>query len=191
MAALKKGTRTSRSRLKLPKRKGRETMRTTKGKAIWIGGFLLIASAVMFMAHTGAAAGPASDRPTRDNALEAEKELGQAMRTNDADGFCRLLDPDWLVVDGNGGLNDRESVCAAIKAGTFTRKTYEPDLASARVQVYGKIATITFHLSLSGPYKGRTFSGKEVETDVLRWEGGGWKCVLTHETNVLGTLAVE
>jgi ketosteroid isomerase-like protein len=77
------------------------------------------------------------------------------------------------------------------KAGTFTRKTYEPDLADARVRVYGNIATITFHLSLSGPFEHKTFSGKEVETDVLRWEDGGWKCVLTHETNVLGTLVVE
>ena len=141
----------------------------------------------MFLAHTArAAAGP-----TKENALEAEKELAQAMRTNDADGFCRLLDPDWAVVDGIGRLNDRESVCAAIKAGTFTRKTYEPDLADARVRVYGNIATITFHLSLSGPFEHKTFSGKEVETDVLRWEDGGWKCILTHETNVLGTLVVE
>ena len=162
-------------------------MRTIIGRSKWIGGFLLIASAGTFTAYTArAAAGP-----TKENALAAEKELAQAMRTNDADEFCRLLDPDWAVVDGNGGLNDRESVCAAIKAGTFTLKTYEPDLADARVRVYGNIATITFHLSLSGPFEHKTFSGKEVETDVLRWEDGGWKCVLTHETNVLGTLVVE
>jgi len=136
-------------------------------------------------------AGQTNDGPTKENALEAEKELAQAMRTNDADGVCRLLDLDWAVVDGIGRLNDRESVCAAIKAGTFTRKTYEPDLANARVRVYGNIATITFHLSLSGPFEHKTFLGKEVETDVLRWEGGGWKCVLTHETNVQGTLVIE
>jgi hypothetical protein len=41
----------------------------------------------MFMAHTArAAAGPTNDGPTKENALEAEKELGQAMRTNDAGG---------------------------------------------------------------------------------------------------------
>jgi hypothetical protein len=71
------------------------------------------------------------------------------MRTNDADGFCRLLDPDWAIVTGIGALGDsvgvRDSVCAAIKAGTFTRKTYEPDLANARVRVYGNSATVTFN----------------------------------------------
>jgi ketosteroid isomerase-like protein len=163
-------------------------MRTTNGRAILISGFLLTASTGMFMAHTArAAAGP-----TKENALEAEKELGQAMRTNDADGFCRLLDPDWAVVNGNGGLGDgagmKDSLCAAIKAGTFTRKTYEMDLANARVRVYGNIATVTFKLSLSGAFNHKDFSVKEVQTDVLKWEDGGWKCVLTHETIVRASL---
>src|ERR1700733_10887988 len=114
------------------------------------------------------------------------------MRTNDADGFCRLLDPDWAIVTGIGALGDsvgvRDSVCAAIKAGTFTRKTYEPDLANARVRVYGNSATVTFNLSLAGSLNHKVFSGNEVQTDVLKWEDGGWKCVLTHETNARGTL---
>jgi hypothetical protein len=117
----------------------------------------------------------------------SRRRCGPTTPTDSAACWTRI----WAVVDGIGGLNDRESVCAAIKAGTFTRKTYEPDLADARVRVYGNIATITFHLSLSGPFEHKTFSGKEVETDVLQWEDGGWKCVLTHETNVLGTLVVE
>jgi ketosteroid isomerase-like protein len=82
----------------------------------------------------------------------------------------------------------RDSICAAIKAGTFTRKTYDMDLASARVRVYGNIATVTFKLSVSGALDHKDFSVKEVQTDVLKWEDGGWKCVLTHETNVRGTL---
>jgi ketosteroid isomerase-like protein len=168
-------------------------MRTTMDRATTNIGLLLIATAAMFMVPAAqAATNPASDGPTRETALQTEKELAQAMRTNDADGFCRLLDPDWAVADGIGGLGDstgkRESVCAAIKAGMFTRKTYEPDLANARVRVYGDIATITFKLSLSGSSDHKDFSVKEVQTDVLRWEDGGWKCVLTHETNVLGTL---
>ena len=114
------------------------------------------------------------------------------MRTNDADGFCRLLDPDWAVVNGIGGLDDgvgmKDSICAAIKAGTFTRKTYDMDLANARVRVYGNIATVTFKLSVSGALNHKDFSVKEVQTDVLKWEDGGWKCVLIHETNGWGTL---
>jgi ketosteroid isomerase-like protein len=154
---------------------------------------LLLVCTGMFMAHTArAAAGPTTDRPTKENALEAEKELGRAMRTNDADAFCRLLDPDWAVADGIGRLDDsvgkRDTICAAIKAGTFTKTIYDMDLANARVRVYGNIATVTFKLSVSGASDHKDFSVKEVQTDVWKWEDGGWKCVLTHETNVLGTL---
>jgi hypothetical protein len=67
--------------------------------------------------------GPTNDGPTKENALEAEKELGQAMRTNDADGFCRLV---AAVVNGIGGLDEgvgiRGSICAAIKAGVPLRE---------------------------------------------------------------------
>jgi ketosteroid isomerase-like protein len=162
-------------------------MRTTIDRAPWIIGILTMGTAGMFMIHSAMAA----VGPTKENALASEKELAQAMRTNNADGVCRLLDEDWAVVDGNGGLNDRKNVCAAIKAGTFVRTTYEPDLANARVRVYDDIATITFHLSLSGPFEHKTFSGNEIETDILRWKDGGWKCVLTHETNVAGTLVIK
>ena len=167
-------------------------MRISSGRALLLLGLLLVPSAGIFVCHAAkASAAETNDRPTKENALATEKQLAQALRANDVDGFCRLLDPDWTVVDGNGGLNHRDGVCAAIEAGTFTRNTYEPDLTNARVRVYGNVATITFHLSLSGPYGHKTFSGKEVETDVLRWEGGGWKCVLTHETDVSGTLVIK
>lgn len=132
--------------------------------------------------------------PTTENALEAEKELGQAMRDNDAEGLCRLLDPDWTVVTGFGDTGDKkDGVCAAVKAGNFTRNTYDMDLANARVRVYGNVATVTFGLSVAGPAKQfaskhKAWSTKEVQTDVLKWEDGGWKCVLTHETIVKGSL---
>ena len=95
-------------------------MGMTNGRAILISGLLLIASPGMFITGTArATAGPTNDGPTQENALEAEKELGQAMRTNDADGFCRLLDPDWAVVNGIGGFDEsvgvRDRVCAAIR----------------------------------------------------------------------------
>ena len=138
--------------------------------------------------------------PTEESALEAARALAQAMRTNDADAFCRLLDPDWAVVTGNGdiGAGDRagdgkmkESICAAIRAGTFTRESYDMDFAKARVRVYGDIATVTANLSVSGTFNHKWFAVKEVQTDVLKWEDGAWQDVLTHETNVKGSLRTD
>ncbi len=156
----------------------------------------LLLGPVVKISRAAGATNPA-EGPTEENALEAEKELGQAMRTNDADGFCRLLDSDWAVVTGNGEIGEGDAVgdgqmkaaiCAAIKSGDFTRETYDQDLAHARVRVYGDIATVTFKLSVSGTFQHKWFAVKEVQTDVLKWEDGGWKSVLTHETNVKDSL---
>lgn len=165
----------------------------------------LIIVPVLAVSSAAGSAKPAAG-PTQENALEFAKELAQAMRTNDADGFCRLLDPDWTIVTGFGDIQEdkvmsdgtvKEDICAAIKEGKFTRKTYDMDFAHARVRVYGNIATVTANLSLSGPSGHNNppglhkWSAKEVETDVLRWEDGGWKDVLTHETIVKDTLKID
>lgn len=169
-------------------------MQTTKALAVWLLGALLIAPAGMYITHSAmAATDPNNAGPTKENALAAEKEISAAMRTNDGDGLCRVLDPDWAIVDGLGGVGDdpgeRDSICTAIKTGVFTRKTYDVDFDHARVRVYGDVATITFQVSYSGSLKShKPFSVKGITTDVLKWENGGWKGVLTHETNVAGTL---
>jgi hypothetical protein len=175
-----------------------------KRLAILITLCLLIAPVVKISSAAGSAK-PAAG-PTQENALDFAKELAQAMRTNDPDGFCRLLDPDWAIVNGFGGIEEdkvmgdgtaKEDICAAIKNGKFTRKTYDMDFANARVRVYGNMATVTANLSLSGPSGHNNppglhkWSVKEVETDVLKWEDGGWKDVLTHETIVKGTLKTD
>lgn len=159
----------------------------------------LLIAAIVTVSNGAGSAKPAAG-PTKENALEAARELAQAMRTNDPDGFCRLLDPDWAVVTGNGDIGAgehmgdgkmKESICAAMRAGTFTRESYEMDLANARVRLYGNIATVTANLSVSGSFRHKWFAVKEVQTDVLKWEDGRWKDVLTHETNVKGSLTTE
>jgi hypothetical protein len=55
-------------------------MRTTNRIVTLITGFLFIASAGMYMAHTArAAVEPTNAGPTKENALEVERELGRAM----------------------------------------------------------------------------------------------------------------
>lgn len=84
---------------------------------------LLIAPAVKMSSAAGSTK-PAAG-PTIENALDAAKELAQAMRTNDADAFCRLLDPDWAVVTGNGDI---------AKHGSSSFGCRKTDLGSDRFQ---------------------------------------------------------
>lgn len=128
---------------------------------------------------------PASG-PTKENALAAEQAIGQALLANDADAVGRLLDPDWAVINTDGGIGEgvRDGFCAAIKSGQFTRKTFVLDLPNARVRLYGNLALITVKLATSGMIGSNPFDVEEVQTDILKWEDGGWKSVLTHETKV-------
>ena len=159
-----------------------------------LAGCLTVPAVRMSAAEGG---GKPSASPTKESALATAEELARAMRTNDADAFCSLLDPDWAVVSGNGDIGEgdqmgdgqmKKSLCDAIKSGTFTRETYDMDFAHARVRLYGNIATITANLSVSGSFHHKWFAVKEVQTDVLQWEDGAWKDVLTHETIVKGSL---
>jgi hypothetical protein len=124
--------------------------------------------------------------PTKENALAAEQAIGQALLANDAGAVRRLLDPDWAVINTDGGIGNgvRDGFCAAIKSGQFTRKTFVLDLPNARVRLYGNLALLTVKLATSGMVGGKPFDVKEVQTDVLKWEDGGWRSILTHETKV-------
>jgi ketosteroid isomerase-like protein len=59
------------------------------------------------------------------------------------------------------------------------------ELAEPRVRLYGDIALVTSKVRLSGQLGGKTYDNLKMrQTDVLRWEHGGWKCILTQEALV-------
>jgi ketosteroid isomerase-like protein len=118
--------------------------------------------------------------PTEENAVAAEKEVTQALLTNDGDALGRLLADDWIVVSTQGAIADRKSFIGAIKSGLFARKTM--DLSDFRVKIYGNTAVVTTQLKTSGTLGGKDFDVTERQTDVLVWSDGAWKSVLLHET---------
>jgi ketosteroid isomerase-like protein len=138
------------------------------------------ASAVPVQASEGAAP---KVGPTAGNALEAEQDIARAMRDNDGAVLERMLADDWIVIATTGGVAEGKSTFPdGIKSGYLTRKTFE--LSEPRVRLYGNVALITTKVKLSGIFKGKSFDVMERQTDVLHWEHGGWKSVLTHETKI-------
>jgi hypothetical protein len=45
-----------------------------------------------------------------------------------------------------------------------------------------KIRSASVRVRVAGTFGGKPFDVRERETDVLHWEAGGWKIILTHET---------
>ena len=126
-----------------------------------------------------------STGPTMDNALAADQVLATAIRENDTSGIFRMLDRDWVVISGTGGIGEGPSIFPnGIRSGYLTRKTYA--ISEPRVRLYGNIALVTTKVRTSGMFQGKPFDVVERQTDVLRWENGAWKCVLTHETIIPG-----
>jgi ketosteroid isomerase-like protein len=139
---------------------------------------LLIAPLAISAAPQGAQ--PAAGA-TKESALATVQEMARAMRENDADGIARLLSDDWAVVSARGGVGEGKSIFPdGIKSGALTRTAFE--ISEPRVRLYGDVALVTTKVRLAGTFGGKPFDVRERETDVLHWEAGGWKIVLTHET---------
>lgn len=125
---------------------------------------------------TKAAAGP-----TKESALATVEEMARALRENDADAISRVLSDDWAVVSARGGVDEGKSIFPnAIRSGTLTRTVFET--SEPRVRLYGDVALVTSKVRTAGTFGGKPFDVTERETDVLHWEHGGWKVVLSHET---------
>jgi ketosteroid isomerase-like protein len=139
----------------------------------------------LLIAPLAISAAPQSAQPaagaTKESALATVQEMARAMRENDADGIARVLSDDWAVVNARGGVAEGKSIFPdAIKSGELTRTAFE--ISEPRVRLYGDVALVTTKVRLAGTFGGKPFDVRERETDVLHWEAGGWKIVLTHET---------
>jgi ketosteroid isomerase-like protein len=121
--------------------------------------------------------------PTAENAWAAEQAIAQAMQDNNADGVERSIADGWAVINTSGGLGEGKTIFPqGIKSGDLTRKTFL--LSEPRVRIYGDIALVTTKVHTSGMFGGKPFDVMERQTDVLHWENGEWKSVLTHETKI-------
>jgi ketosteroid isomerase-like protein len=121
--------------------------------------------------------------PTVENALAADREFARAIQENDTAGIVRMLDKDWAVITTNGDIVEGPDVFpSGIRSGYRVVKTME--VSEFRVRLYGNVAIVTTKVRLAGDFAGKTFDVKMRQTDVLHWEDGKWKCVLTHESKL-------
>jgi ketosteroid isomerase-like protein len=146
---------------------------------------VLAITVILFMAPLAISAAPpaakAAAGPTRESALATVEELGRAMGENDADGIAPLLSDDWAVISARGEVAEGKSVFPdGIKSGYLSRNKFE--LSEPRARLYGDMAVVTSKLRVAGTFGGKPFDVRERETDVMHWQDGAWKIVLTHET---------
>lgn len=117
---------------------------------------------------------------TIDHLLQLEKEFEQAIIKNDSQSIERLIADDWIIVDGEGHIIDKNAFLTVIQSGALTHDAMK--LEQPRVRIYGNTAVITGHAGSSGTYMGTSFTTQELSTDVFVKFGDRWRCVLTQLT---------
>lgn len=115
-----------------------------------------------------------------EEVLKMEKGFADAIAKNDAEAIGRFVTDDWIIIDADGGIIDRERFLEVIKSGALTHEMMESD--DIRLRVYGDSAVLTALTRTKGKFMGQEFATQERATDVFVKLGGQWRCALTQLT---------
>ena len=112
--------------------------------------------------------------------LNLEKEFTAAIVRNDPEAIGRCVTDDWIIINADGGIIDRERFLGVIKSGTLTHEMMESD--DIRLCVYGDSAVLSAVTRTKGKFMGQEFTTHERATDFFVKLDGQWRCVLTQLT---------
>ena len=115
-----------------------------------------------------------------DELVKAEQEFADAIVKNDPDSIERFVTDDWIIINADGGIIEKERFLEVIKSGTLTHEMMESD--DMRVRVYGDSAVVSALTRSKGKFMGQEFTTHERSTDVFVRRGEQWRCVLTQLT---------
>src|SRR5215471_13129805 len=114
--------------------------------------------------------------------LELEKGFQNAIVANDADAIEGFVTHDWIIVNADGIIIEKERFLAVVKSGTLTHSAMTLD--EPRVRIYGDTAVVTGRATSTGQFMGAEFTTLERATDVFVKTDGQWRCVLTQLTKI-------
>src|ERR1700751_2612483 len=105
--------------------------------------------------------------------LKLEKAFTEAIVTNDPEAIERFVADDWIIINADGGIIDKERFLGVIKSGALTHEMMESN--DIRVRVYGEGAVVTALARSKGKFMGQDFSTLERATDVFVRHDGQWR----------------
>jgi len=115
-----------------------------------------------------------------DELAKVEAEFANAIVKNSPEGIRQFVSDDWIIINADGGIIDRQRFLEVIKSGTLTHEMMESD--DVRVRVYGDSAVVSAVTRSKGKFMGQEFTTHERATDVFVRRDGQWRCVLTQLT---------
>jgi len=114
--------------------------------------------------------------------LELEKRFQDAIMVNDPDAIEGFVTDDWIIVNADGRIIEKDRFLAVVKSGTLTHDAMTLD--ELRVRIYGDTAVVTGRATSAGKFMEAKFATLERATDVFVRADGQWRCVLTQLTKI-------
>src|SRR4029077_14334908 len=112
--------------------------------------------------------------------LKVEKGFTDAIAKNDLEAIERFVTDDWIIINADGGIIEKERFLEVIKSGALTHEMMEFD--DIRVRLYGDSAVVSALARSKGKFMEQEFTTHERSTDVFVRHEGQWRCVLTQLT---------
>jgi ketosteroid isomerase-like protein len=112
--------------------------------------------------------------------VKVEEGFADAIVKNNPEEIRQFVADDWIIINADGGIIDRERFLEVIKSGTLTHEMMESE--DMRVRVYGDSAVVSALTRSKGKFMGQEFTTHERSTDVFVRRDGQWRCVLTQLT---------
>lgn len=112
--------------------------------------------------------------------LNLEKQFAAAIVKNDPEAIGQFVINEWIIINADGRIIDKERFLGVIRSGALTHEMMESD--DIRVRVYGDNAVVSAITRTKGKFMGQEFSNEERATDVFVRLEGQWRCVLTQLT---------
>jgi ketosteroid isomerase-like protein len=115
-----------------------------------------------------------------DELAKVEAGFANAIVKNSPEEIRQFVSDDWIIINADGGIIDRQRFLEVIKSGTLSHEMMESD--DIRVRVYGDCAVVSEVTRSKGKFMGQEFATHERSTDVFVRRDGQWLCVLTQLT---------
>jgi ketosteroid isomerase-like protein len=112
--------------------------------------------------------------------VKVAEKFADAIVKNNPEEIRQFVTDDWIIINADGGIIDKERFFEVINSGTLTHEMMESD--DMRVRVYGNSAVVSSLTRSKGSFMGQEFTTHERSTDVFVKRDGQWRCVLTQLT---------
>lgn len=114
--------------------------------------------------------------------IQMEHDWSEADLHKDAAALKRILADDWIGIDFEGTVLNKQQALVGIVSDSGSLETTV--LRDMKVRVYGNTAVVTGIDTETGDYHGKDSSGRYMWTDVFVRRGGRWQAVSSQSTKL-------